>query len=319
MGLLAELLRADAVQLSDRLPGGAQVQALAPAVWAVQPPAPGGRPLLLSAGIHGDETAPVELLCSIVDELLCSALAPRVPLLIAFGNLAALRAGRRYLDDDLNRLFGEAAQPVASRELPRAAVLKAATAQFCAVHGSALHFDLHSAIRDSRYPCFAIAPLAQGAPAESIPLDLLAACGIEAVLLTTATAPTFSAYTTRKLGCTAYTFELGRVREIGAGAVDEFAAAGACLRACIRGVALPPAAGLPRVFRVSRELIKQSEAFELCLGPATANFTALARGDLIARDGDSAWYAEPGECIVFPNPAVKPGLRAGLLVVAIDA
>lgn len=319
MGLLAELLISDGVQLPARLPGGAQVQALAPAVWAVLPEAPAGRPLLLSAGIHGDETAPIELLCGIVDELLSGTLVPRVPLLIAFGNLAAVRAARRYLDDDLNRLFGESSMPSHSREWPRATALKDATALFCATHGSALHFDLHSAIRDSRYACFAIAPLAEGAVPDAIPLDLLAACGIEAVLATTAKVPTFSAYTTRNLACVAYTFELGRVRQLGEGAADEFAAAGACLRACIGAMAPAPAARLPRVYRVSRELIKHSDAFEMFLEPETANFTALETGAMIARDGDLAWHAQAGECIVFPNPAVKPGLRAGLLVIAIDA
>ena len=52
------------------------------------------------------------------------------------------------------------------------------------------------------------------------------------------------------------------------------------------------------------------------LEPETANFTALETGAMIARDGDLAWHAQAGECIVFPNPAVKPGLRAGVLVIA---
>ena len=316
MGLLAELLAGDGAVLPAQLPCGARVQALAPAVWVIEPTAPGGRPLILSAGIHGDETAPIELLCAIVDALVGGDLVPVVPLLIAFGNLPAVRAARRYLDEDLNRLFGHDA-PVQSREALRAQQLKSAVERFCASYGKALHFDLHSAIRASYFARFAIAPLAEGESADSVPLDLLATCGIEAVLTTRATAPTLSAFTTREHACEAYTFELGRVRLLGEGASDEFAAAGACLRALIAGLPLEPTAVRPTVFRVSREIIKCSEAFELHLEPAAANFTVFETGALIASDGDIQWLAQPGERIVFPNPAVKPGLRAGLLVVAV--
>ncbi|WP_374511345.1 succinylglutamate desuccinylase [Niveibacterium sp.] len=316
MNLLADLLASDDAQLPARLPGGAQVARLAAAVWQITPPtAAAGRALIVSAGIHGDETAPVEVLCGLVSALCSGALVPRVPLLLVFGNLQALRAARRYLDDDLNRLFGSAS--VSSlREAPRAAALAAAVDAFCAQHAGPLHLDLHSAIRDSRYACFAIAPRKDSGPLGGAPQVLLAACGIEAVLLTGAAAPTFSARSARLHGCEAYTFELGRVRRLGDGVAGEFAAAERVLRALIAAEPMPEPVAQLRVFRVSRELIKHSDAFRLTLPADAANFTGFEPGALIAEDGPLQWHAEAGELIVFPNPVVKPGLRAGLMVVA---
>lgn len=321
-GLLDALLASDDAALPDRLPDGATVVRLAPAVWRLTPAArlPGARPLILSAGIHGDEAAPVERLCALFDRLVAGHTALRADLLIAFGNLAALRAGRRYVDEDLNRLFGGRHAACAdAAEAPRAAVLESAVATFCTAHPAGLHIDLHSAIRASRYACFAIRPRRAGAMSNMPDDALLAACGIEAVLEASAEGPTFSALTARQQDYESYTFELGRVRALGAGRADEFAATDATLAALVSGGPLPAASGVPRRFRVSRELIKHSEAFRLCLDGDVANFTALAPGQRIAEDGDTVWLAEAGEHVVFPNPAVKPGLRAGVLVVPTGA
>jgi succinylglutamate desuccinylase len=315
-GLLAAVLAGDDAALPERAPGGVRIERLAPAIWAIEPDAPAGRPLIVSAGVHGDETAPVELVCAIADELAAGALAVRAPWLLALANLAALRAARRYLDDDLNRLFGgRHADRPGSREAPRAAALERAVAAFCARHRGALHLDLHSAIRASLYRCFAIHPLDEAAPLPAASLELLAGCGIEALVRTAAPSPTFTAHSARAHGCEAYTLELGRVRVLGTGARGEFAAAGACVRALLEGLPPPPGGPPPTVFRVRRELIKRSEAFRLAVPPDAPNFTPLEPGAWIARDGDATWHAEPGERIVFPNAEVAPGLRAGLLVV----
>lgn len=315
MALLTDLLAGDEATLPPTLPGGAKVERLAPGVWMITPRRVAGRPLIVSAGIHGDETAPVEVLCELADAMVSGACVPQIPLLLVFGNLAALRAGQRYLDEDLNRLFAGAAGVAASREWPRAQVLREAVARFAACHAAPLHLDLHSAIRDSLYARFAIAPLREG-HALSATLDAcFAACGIEAVLLAADTAPTFSALTVRACGGEACTFELGRVRQIGEGATGEFAATAASLHAMISARPLPPPCPAPVVFRVSREIIKHSEAFRLMLPDGAPNFTGFEVGALIAEDGDMRWHAAAGERIVFPNPSVRPGLRAGVLVV----
>jgi len=47
-----------------------------------------------------------------------------------------------------------------------------------------------------------------------------------------------------------------------------------------------------------------------------ANFTPFARGTVLAEDdGYTYEVLRDEERIVFPNPTVKPGLRAGLMVI----
>lgn len=61
---------------------------------------------ILSAGIHGNETAPVELLDAIVDDIIDGQLTPIVRLLVILGNPAALAQQSRFVETNLNRLFG---------------------------------------------------------------------------------------------------------------------------------------------------------------------------------------------------------------------
>ena len=77
---------------------------------------------------------------------------------------------------------------------------------------------------------------------------------------------------------------------------------------------------MPRVFTVIDQLTKQSEAFELLVAADVPNFTPFAKDTLLARDGDYRYTVRHDEeRIVFPNATVKPGLRAGLLVIRTDA
>jgi succinylglutamate desuccinylase len=313
VSLLAALLASDDAALPAQLPDGSRVERLAPAVWSITPAdAADARAVSLSAGIHGDETAPVEMLARLLDRLVAGEIAPHVPLFVVFGNLAALRAGTRFIDVDLNRLFAGAAP--AAIETGRAKALSEAFTRFARLNPAPLHLDLHSAIRASHYERFAIFPNAGESAPDDAQRALLAACGVQAVLAGPHTASTFSAFSTRSFGGESYTMELGRVRQIGAGAADEFAATAATLEALVTASALPAPVAEPSVFRIAREIVKQSEAFRLNLPEDAPNFSPLAAGALIAEDGPTRWYAEAGEHIVFPNPAVRVGLRAGLLV-----
>ncbi|KVQ24480.1 succinylglutamate desuccinylase [Burkholderia cepacia] len=280
--------------------------------------------VLVSAGVHGDETAPIELLSMLVRDLASGALPLACRLLVVLGNVPAMRAGERYLDDDLNRLFsGRHAQVPASREAPRAAQLEAAAAAFFAdapAGAARWHIDMHTAIRASVFEQFALLPHT-GTPPTRTMFEWLGDARIAAVLLHTAKGNTYSHFTAEHCGALACTLELGKVRPFGQNDLTRFASADRAVRQLVSGaggdaVAQGDHPPLPRVFTVIDQITKQSDALELFVAADVANFTAFARGTVLAQDGDYRYtVTHDEERIVFPNPTVKPGLRAGLLVV----
>ncbi|WP_423759964.1 succinylglutamate desuccinylase [Burkholderia sp. NLJ2] len=285
--------------------------------------------VLLSAGVHGDETAPIELLSMLVRDLASGALPLACRLLVVLGNVPAMRAGERYLDDDLNRLFsGRHAQVPASREAPRAAQLEAAAAAFFAAApagGVRWHIDMHTAIRASVFEQFALLPHT-GTPPTRTMVEWLGDARIAAVLLHTAKGNTYSHFTAEHCGALACTLELGKVRPFGQNDLARFAPVDLAVRRLVSGARgghprgghprSDAGAALPRVFTVIDQITKQSDALELFVAADVANFTAFARGTVLAQDGDYRYtVTHDEERIVFPNPTVKPGLRAGLLVV----
>ncbi|WP_179949686.1 succinylglutamate desuccinylase [Burkholderia sp. ABCPW 11] len=280
--------------------------------------------VLVSAGVHGDETAPIELLSMLVRDLASGALPLACRLLVVLGNVPAMRAGERYFDDDLNRLFsGRHAQAPASREAPRAAQLEAAASAFFAAApaaGARWHIDMHTAIRASVFEQFALLPYT-GTPPTRAMVEWLGDARIAAVLLHTAKGNTYSHFTAEHCGALACTLELGKVRPFGQNDLTRFAPADRAVRKLVSGVPTDGDAGgghpsLPRVFTVIDQITKQSDALKLFVAADVANFTAFPRGTVLAQDGDYRYTVQHDEeRIVFPNPTVKPGLRAGLLVV----
>ncbi|AYZ67809.1 succinylglutamate desuccinylase [Burkholderia multivorans] len=278
------------------------------------------RSVLVSAGVHGDETAPIELLSMLVRDVAAGTLPLACRLFVVLGNSPAMRAGGRYLDDDLNRLFGgRHAQVPDSREAPRAAQLEAAAAAFFAAApdtpGARWHVDMHTAIRASVFEQFALLPHT-GTPPSRAMIEWLGDARIAAVLLHTAKGHTYSHFTAEHCGALACTLELGKVRPFGQNDLTRFAAADLAVRRLVSGARLDEGAPLPRVFTVIDQITKQSDALELFVAADVANFTPFPRGTVLAQDGAYRYTVRHDEeRIVFPNPSVKPGLRAGLLVV----
>ena len=318
--LLAGLVNADFSALADcfanagfavRVParGILQIHAAAAAVPR--------RRVLLSVGIHGDETAPVEILAHLLAHLAQAPHALRVDLMLVVGNPAAISQATRYIEADLNRQF-ESRPSMAgdTLEAQRAEQIMRATDQFfTAGEGECWHLDLHTAIRSSHYPSFAIMPEQVTGEARQALLGWLAAAGTGAVVLSQKSSGTYSAYTAIKFGAIACTAELGRVARLGANDLSPFAAAQAALLAMLTGVATVPGTP-PLLFSVAQELTKLSHAFTLAIADSTGNFTAMAQGALIATDGEHVYrVAAQTEYVLFPNAAVAIGQRAGLMVV----
>ncbi len=283
--------------------------------------ADGGLDLLLSAGIHGNETAPIELLDRLLQGIARGELKPRARVLFLLGNPEAMRRGERYVEHDINRLFNGRHADASGPEALRANELERLAAAFFSKPGrQRLHYDLHTAIRGSRIEQFALYPYREGRVHSRRELARLGAAGIEAVLLQSKPGITFSAYTYAQLEAEAFTLELGKARPFGQNAGVNLERLERRLRSVVDGS--EPAdgeAGLAglRVFAVSREIIKQSDHFRLNLPDDIENFSELPRGALLAEDsGGVRWEVDEAEArIIFPNPKVKNGLRAGIVIV----
>ncbi|MEO9382768.1 succinylglutamate desuccinylase [Chromobacterium phragmitis] len=293
---------------------------LAPGCVELNRDALDGDSILLSCGVHGNETAPIEVVDEMLRDIAESRLPLRCRLLVMFANLDAIRQGVRYGNYDMNRLFnGAHAKQPGAPEAARAAELeKLAESFFEPARGRRLHYDLHTAIRGSAFEKFAISPFLHQRPHNREQLAWLSRCGIEAVLLHSAPANTFSYHTSRCCRADAFTLELGKARPFGQNDLSRFSGIDQALRQLLSGADSPAdgedLSALP-LFRAKYDLIKRSDAFRLHLADDVENFTVLPDGMLIAEDGDTRYIARGGEeRILFPNPGVKPGLRAGIVV-----
>lgn len=283
----------------------------------VRPVAAPRASVLVSVGVHGDETGPLEMLAHLLAALAEQPRALAVDLMVCVGNLAALQAGRRYLDADLNRMFRPARGELAgAAEARRADALIGATEAFFRGAGAARwHLDLHAAIRPSLYPTFAIVPELIAAPARAALTQWLAQAQVGAVILNPRSAGTYSYYSAEHCGSAAATLELGRVGALGFNDLSLFAGVARALDGLLRGATPAAAPAAPEVFRVAQEIIKSSAGLRMAFGPDTPNFSALPAGAVIATDGAVRYTVGASEeRIVFPNPDVQVGLRAALMI-----
>ena len=281
-----------------------------------------GRPsVLVSVGVHGDETGPIEMVAWLVEALSRTPEALAVDLMLCVGNIDAIRLAKRFVDADLNRMFrAERGALAGTFEAGRADVLMDVTRAFFEGSGpQRWHLDLHTAIRPSHYPMFAIVPeLIEDRARESL-IAWMGEAGIQAIIMNPASAGTYSYFTSEHLGAAGTTVELGRVGTLGQNDLSQFADAAKALERLLRGQPAGEAKAAPHVFATARSIMKLSDAFSMRVGRETWNFTPMKRGEVIALDGDTVYTVEhEEELVVFPNPDVRVGLRAGIMVVRIN-
>ena len=282
-----------------------------------------GLDLVLSAGVHGCEVIPIELLDRLIQAVASNEIRPRARLLLLFCNPPAMRQGVRRLGQDLNRLFcGKHAENEPSDEARRAAQLEAWVAAFFhEADRQRWHYDLHSAMRESVLPQFAVCPWVDGREITPQSLARLQHAGVDAVLLQEKPSGTFSAHTATRHGAEAFTLEMA---EASGGVWPQ------CLQQFLQAARSWIEAGEPiqqkfqqpplLKFRLAREIIKQSDRFILRLPADIQNFTPLPPGALLAEDENGMrWLVEEqGARILFPIADVAIGERAGLIVVPRD-
>lgn len=232
------------------------------------------------------------------------------------GNLEAIRQGKRFCTTNLNRLFRRDLD-LEGDEPDRARELMAGVDAFFARHAlPRVHYDMHTAIRDSRYPRFAVEPFADS-PTDAAQWHGLAAAGMQAALHQHRHSWTFSHYSKHYHGAQAFTLELGRVRPFGENDLDTLSGMLILLQAMLEGRPIPSGTLEDiRFFRVVSELMRRSPDFTLCFPEETPNFTEFAVGTPLAHDGEfgDIHVEESPVAVVFPNAQVELGARAALLV-----
>lgn len=274
--------------------------------------------VLLSVGVHGDETGPIEMVAHVIEALSRQPEALAVDLMLCVGNIDAIAAGKRFIDADLNRMFkADRGALAGTAESARADEIIAATDAFFANAGPVRwHLDLHTAIRASHYPMFAIVPDLIADERKAALVDWLGQAAIQAIIMNPKSAGTYSYYSSEHHGAAGSTVELGRVGTLGRNNLAQFAEASQALDTLLRGQAALPVKAAPHVFKVAQEVVKLSDAFTMSFSKETPNFASLKRGEVIATDGETVYTVfHEEELVVFPNPDVRVGLRAGLMVV----
>ena len=279
--------------------------------------------LVISSGIHGNETAPIEIVNQLVQEIILGQTNVHNRVLFIIGNPVAMNMNKRFEKENLNRLFCGKYQNIAPcYERERAEKLERYVSDFFSQDKNnieRIHYDLHTAIKPSKYQKFAIYPYQDGKPWNEGQLRFLQCSGIGTVLLGHAPSGTFSYFSSSKFQAHAFTVELGKVKPFGQNNMVSFQAMTNNLRSLIQNQAIDLSDNKSQslnVFEVLRDLVKESDDFVLHIEDSVSNFTEFPVGTLLSTDGDVQYHTtQQGESIVFPNANVANGQRAGLLVV----
>ncbi len=317
----------DLSETTVTLADGTTVIRRAVGVLEITPPAdrtnPNAEKLIVSAGVHGNETAPIEVLNGLVQELLNGDWQLACPLLLILGNPPAMVAGERFLEVNMNRLFhGAHGKPEHQglAEAERAQQLEGFCQDFARRRGGALsHYDLHTAIRPSQREKFALYPYVEGREVPNGQCAFLLEAEVETLLLQHKAGTTFSSFSSSQLGAESFTVELGKVRPFGQNDLSRFTGIKDALRRRFSGQPAPrlPDPSLDRltVFEVVHEILNTGPSFQFHVPDDVANFTEYPSGTVIWEDEQTHYrVGAVAEAIVFPNRQVPVGQRVGLLI-----
>ena len=300
--------------------------------------------LIISSGIHGNETAPIEIVNLLVQGIIKEEITVNIRLLLIIGNPVAMNINQRFSDENLNRLFTHSAIKKTrtthnSYEQQRAINLMDYVNKFFndPTHNTGnkpktrLHYDLHTAIRSSVFEKFAIYPFQANQSFDKQQLVFLQQCGINTILFSHAPSYTFASFTKNHFNAHSFTIELGKVNPFGENNMLNFT----LIQKKLTGLILDKRMKRPRfnnknfkLFQVIASIKKTSEHFILHVDDDVANFTQYKKGSLLAEDISLKNSPSVGkelsphyitqhlaEYIVFPNKKVVNGERAALLAI----
>lgn len=314
---------------SFALSNGTNVQISSPGIISFTPPEQGEKDIILSSGVHGNETAPIEICDAFVQQILTGQTTLKNRVLFLFGNLPAMDIAERFVEENMNRLFSGAhseGEGLVNQERLRAKQLEEAVAAFFEAPANKAreryHYDLHTAIRASKNEKFAVYPYLHGEPRNQQQLQFLLACGIKTVLLSESPTTTFSYFSSHQFGAHAFTVELGKVKPFGQNDMSRFEQARITLLRLITGQDLQLAPFNEKdflLYRVNQIINKNKDDFRLDFDDDVPNFTDYNAGELLAEETGQRYVAQQdGEAIVFPNAQVALGQRALLTVVPVQ-
>lgn len=280
--------------------------------------------IVLSCGVHGNETAPIEICDELVRKILTGEITLAHRVLFLFGNLPAMDIAERFVEENMNRLFSgahSAGEGCNNSERRRAKVLEEAVNNFFSkaqADEGKYHYDLHTAIRASKNEKFAVYPYLHERNHSEGQLAFLAACGVKTILLSENPTTTFSYFSSHYHQAHAFTVELGKVQPFGHNDMSRFAEAKDAITRLITQETFAPEVDMSSldIYRVNQVINKHQEDFKLHFDDDTPNFTDFKKGTVLASETGENYVAEQdGEAIVFPNAKVAIGQRAMLTVV----
>ena len=147
----------------------------------------------------------------------------------------------------------------------------------------------------------------------------LGEAAIGAVIMNPKSAGTYSYYTAEHHGAAGSTVELGRIGTLGQNDLSQFAdvVGGAGAAAARRAGGRE---GRSRTCSRWRRRSSSCPTRSRWRSGATRRTSRRSKqGEVIATDGDTVYTVQHDEeLVVFPNPDVRVGLRAGLMVVRVD-
>lgn len=295
--------------------------------------------VVLSCGVHGDETGPIEVVDQLVDAILREEFKPRSHCLFIFANIKAAKAHQRFLTTNLNRLFkyNVSSEPAEVKEAATdsadehelAVLLKQTVGDFFdkAPDAKRWHFDLHCSIRRSKHVSFAVSPKVS-TPVNTLAYQqFLAQAGVEALVLSSTPSSTFSWFSAEYYGAKTATLELGKVARFGENDLTQPHLA-LFYQATVEFISCPTDMDEDHsltsvdesiferfiVYKVDEILVKQAEDFEFVCKDLI-NFESIAvNAPFFTEQGQMVCNGERERFILFPNPKVFIGERVALVL-----
>lgn len=278
---------------------------------------------VISVGIHGDETGPIELADKLVTQVLSGEVTISHPCLFIFAHPDATIKKQRFIEQNLNQLFEMSTMQIRGIEGEIAAKIKDVVELFFERSSGKKrwHLDLHCSSRPSQYPVFAIRPATRHqSDATDQELKYFAQhADVQAVLLCHHPSYAFSWYTGEYFQAKSLTIELGQLRALGENDLSVFTSFLSGMHLLLnRNEKVDDVNCMNQdiaVYDVVDEIRKQHSDLAFTARQALINFEPLYLNQEYGMQGGIPMICESGgHALVFANDKVEVGQRAALLV-----